>query len=162
MRLFRYSDVSRVFPDIPARTLRYWTEAGLLNPEQKADGPGTRRQYSTRNMVEIGLISELVSYGMPHLFITGIMMALSKENLNESDGFDCVIVSNRLRLTANPLGVKMMLSNFDTWIGKMGDFKAKTTELIFNEKEGLSARTHTISSVIINLAEIWEYVRSKI
>ena len=64
---FQHKDVLRLFPWIKARTLISWVERGLVKPDfQDAAGKGTRRGYSYKNLIEILLVDELLSWGISY------------------------------------------------------------------------------------------------
>ena len=70
---YLHRDILKVFPWIKPRTLISWSERGLVKPLGKAYGRGSARVYSYSNLVEIGIISELLSFGMPFTIIGNIM-----------------------------------------------------------------------------------------
>jgi DNA-binding transcriptional MerR regulator len=163
-KIYEHRDVLKVYPSLKPRTLISWSEKGLLTPVEKASGTGTRRRYSVRNLVEIGVILELVSYKIPHLFISGVMERLSRERLTPENNFDVVVVSSRSNHTMDDSGYF-----FDIRIGSRTDFSKDAAYLIFGEKvvkKGSITTKTTIpqvtSSILVSLKDIWGYVKTKI
>jgi DNA-binding transcriptional MerR regulator len=95
-REFVHKEVLKIFPWIKARTLISWSERGLIKPEfEEASGRGTRRRYSYQNLIEIGVVSELLDYGIPFNMISTFIHA--QEGLSEElrdKGFDMVFLVN--------------------------------------------------------------------
>ena len=61
---FTHKDILAVFPSIRPRTLISWSEKGLINPLEKPINRGGKRVYSYENLIEVGFIRELLSWGV--------------------------------------------------------------------------------------------------
>ena len=164
MDLYNHKDVLKVYTDLKPRTLISWVDKGLLSPQVKASGTGTRNQYSVNNLVEIGVIRELASYGMPHNVISSILKELSnKARLTEDDGYDVVFsvcrsyVSGYKRRTAHVGHIQ---------VGSRSNFAREASELVFGERqveESLSTAFPEVgSAIIVSLADIWEYIKARL
>ncbi len=63
--VYQHKDILRIFPDLSARSLVSWTEKGLLVPfHGDARGRGTIRRYSFDNLIQAGVIRELMALGV--------------------------------------------------------------------------------------------------
>lgn len=58
---FRIGDLSRMF-GITSRTVRYYEELGLIEPQNREDGE--HRRYSDRNVIRMKRIQQLKDYGL--------------------------------------------------------------------------------------------------
>jgi len=163
MNLYGHHQVIDIFPDLKARTLISWSEKGLFTPEVNASGTGSRRLYSAKNLVEIGVIRELVSYRIPHDFIRSVMERLRKTRLSEKDGFDVVITLSRQLLGGGKDDIGFLL---DVRVGKRSNFRKEAGELVFGErwpsKQTFQRTPSTASAVVVSLADIWEFVRDRV
>jgi DNA-binding transcriptional MerR regulator len=73
-QLYTQGDVNRIFGEIPSRTLRFWVESGLVEwAGEHEDRRGKHRQYSFINLVQLGLVEELMGLNMPVKIVKGIM-----------------------------------------------------------------------------------------
>ena len=124
--------------------------------------------YSTKNLVEIGVIRELVSYRVPHEFIHSVMTELKKIRLSEDNGFNVIVVLSR-----QLLGGGREVSGFvhDIRVGTRKGFSKQAGELIFGEKLVPSKpgfgkafqRTMMVgSAIVVSLADIWEYIQKNL
>ncbi len=60
---------------ISSRNVQYYTERGLVTPEvDQGEGRGGTRRYSTRNLVEFGIIEALCKYGMSFPMLKKILL----------------------------------------------------------------------------------------
>lgn len=70
---FNHRDILAVFPSIKPRTLISWSEKGLIKPLEKPINRGGKRIYSYENLIEIGFIRELLSWGLGFNKISSIV-----------------------------------------------------------------------------------------
>jgi len=152
---YEHWEVLKIFPTLKPRTLISWSEKGLLTPIEEAMGTGTRRRYSVRNLVEIGVIMELVSYKIPHLFISGIMQNLSKKRLTPETNFDVVVVCSRSNHTMDDSGYIFAIHT-----GSRTEFSKEAAYLVFGQKE--EKQEHFTSAILLSLKDIWEKIWRKI
>jgi len=55
-----YTKKAGSFSDVPPRTVQSWTEKGIVTPDiADTTGTGSKRLYSVRNCIEIGIIKSL-------------------------------------------------------------------------------------------------------
>lgn len=68
---------------ISERTLRYLADRGIIVPElaDAVGRPGIRRRYSFRNLVEWGVVEELLGYGINLHEIRGILRFLRRSGM---------------------------------------------------------------------------------
>lgn len=78
-KLYRHSEVLKIYPSLRSRTLISWSEKKYFIPEVKPSGPGSRRQYSLKNLVEVGVIFELVKHRAQKGVILNVMNRLSDD-----------------------------------------------------------------------------------
>lgn len=76
--MYQQKDIQKIFPEIKARTVISWQEAGFIVPAQSGKGPGSRRLYSFRNLIEIGTINQLRLSGVPREWIPSYLDRLDK------------------------------------------------------------------------------------
>ena len=82
---FRHSDLMKIFPSLKPRTIISWSERELLEPDiQDAAGRGSSRCYSYKNLIEIAIIGEFLSYGMPFSFVRKVVRSRQfRQAMNE-------------------------------------------------------------------------------
>jgi DNA-binding transcriptional MerR regulator len=79
---FQSKDICSIL-DIPARQLLLWAERGLIVPEHRdAKGRSSSRVYSLKNVVEAGVIKELVSWGMDLSSIKCFLERMKTDKIN--------------------------------------------------------------------------------
>jgi DNA-binding transcriptional MerR regulator len=89
---FLHKDVLKIFSWIKPRTLISWSERGLIKPDlSDASGRGSARVYSYANLIEIGVVSEFLTYGIPFSFIESILKTPPIAKMRETQNFDVVI-----------------------------------------------------------------------
>jgi DNA-binding transcriptional MerR regulator len=68
------SDLNKIFPDTPSRTLRSWIDAGMVEWAGEArDGRGVHRLFDDWNLYQIGIVIRLASLHFPLSFIKTLM-----------------------------------------------------------------------------------------
>jgi len=68
-------EVNKIFGHIPSRTLRFWVESGLVEwAKEHEDGRGKHKLYSFKHLVQLRLVSELMTLKMPVKIVKGIML----------------------------------------------------------------------------------------
>lgn len=172
MRNFKHGDVIKIFPDLKPRTLISWSEKGLFEPVVLPQGPGSRREYSERNLIEIGIIRVLISYRFPHSIVKPLMQYLRQHELWQSREYDIVIALRRQYVSGSDLSDPSLGYIEDYRIAKRTDFGKVATELVFLEryeeasefaKYGLSkvhiAVPGVASAIVISVLGIWEVLR---
>lgn len=163
--LFKHRDVLRIYPDLRPRTLISWVDKGLLSPEVKASGTGTRNQYSVKNLVEIGVIRELITYRIPQSVVESIMRQLANEAslLTEENDFDVVVVYSRGYVSGYKSAVAY---TGHVRVGSRSRFAEKANFLIFGEESlpdwGSTYIPESSSAIVISLRDIWEYIRNRL
>jgi len=67
---------------VPERALRYWADRGVVVPEvaDAVGRPGIRRRYSFANVVQCGVVKELLGYGI-NLHEAGDVLAFLRKTL---------------------------------------------------------------------------------
>lgn len=78
---YRIGDLARMF-GITSRTVRYYEELGLIEPENR-DG-GEHRRYSERNVVRLKRIQQLKDYGLTLLEISELFDLAKKDRSGDS------------------------------------------------------------------------------
>jgi len=163
MELFNHKDVLRVYTDLKPRTLISWVDKGVLSPQVKASGTGTRNRYSVRNLVEIGVIRELTSYGMTHNYISSILKQLAeKKTLTEEDGYDVVVAVSRGYVSGYRRGMAYIPY---VRFGSRSRFDREAATLVFGERQDgdiLTIIPEVGSAIIVSLADIWEYIKARL
>lgn len=102
MQTVQHKDVIKVFPGVSPRTLINWSERGLFEPAVQPDGTGTRREYSVYNLVEIGIILELRSFGLSTRAIFTNLQDIQEE-IQATEDFDYIMVIRARRPYIDPL-----------------------------------------------------------
>ena len=102
---FIHSDLLKIFPYINPRTLISWSERGLIKPDLlDSSGRGSSRVYSYSNLIEIGIVFELLRLGLPFSMIAAIMGSDAVMGLRNTKDFDVVLWTYRQApdTTTNP------------------------------------------------------------
>jgi len=160
MRLYAHRDILKIFPDLKARTLISWSEKGLFSPAIDASGTGSRRLYTKKNLVEIGVIRELISYRFSHDIIRPLIKELN--NRVKKNNFDMVIVARRQLVSGG------YVTGFTT--GSRKKFAENGARLIFGEKSIPLSNGSTYkecalavgSAIVVSLADIWEFIKKQL
>jgi DNA-binding transcriptional MerR regulator len=144
----------RVFPDINPRTLISWSEKGLFTPEVLADGSGTRRAYTVQNLVEIGIIHELVTRHTPHQLISLILYNFSNRKDIPADFDEGIIIA----MISGKLPKNSALRRFET-----SEIKIVPTKKISETLQKIHSANSKVTYVsIVFVSAIWEKVEEMV
>jgi DNA-binding transcriptional MerR regulator len=150
MATWKHADVLKIFPDIKPRTLISWAEKGLITPEVLAKGSGTRREYTLNNLLEIGIIKELVSRNVPHPLISQIVFDFSTYK-HISQNYDLAII---VAMISAKLPKKSSLRSYET-----PDIKIVMTEQITETIEEIYRANDAVTYVsMIFVFPIWKKI----
>lgn len=93
--LYTLKDVKRYYPTLNFRSLQIWCKRGVIIPAEPAKKQGIPAKFSYLNLIEIGLIMQLVRFGFDRHPILSQMMRDGKEKkrrwIDDLD-FNCVHV----------------------------------------------------------------------
>ena len=153
MNLYEHRNVLKIFPDLKTRTLISWSEKGLFKPEVEARGPGTRRGYSKKNLIQIGVIRELVSYGLRHAIIKVIMYSLEQIFSLDDTTLDYVIIVQKQLLPDGQWGTVPSFA-------LRSIFSKEAGRLVFDE--GSKDFPPVGSATIISVNNIWGYIQRRL
>jgi DNA-binding transcriptional MerR regulator len=167
--LYTQREVSKIFPDVPNKTLIYWARQGLVEwAAETRDARGIARLYNSWNLFQIALVRELAGLG---IFIEKIRRIMSFfEDFPAEGHYSCDNEGNKVLETClrseffsseNGLKYKLII------IKKMDDRGWQEPTIIgtsnltddndlFKREFGLLMNIHT--TVIINLSTIHDYV----
>lgn len=165
-KTYQHKDILRVYSDLSPRSLVSWTEKGLLTPDHgDATGRGTMRKYSFDNVVQAGVIRELMAFGLTFREII-LVNDHWKSEMKKFD-YDCVLFFQRA--TFKSLSDKTMPHRFDVRVvsmKKLDQYKASTIFETFaqdeNTKELVPIGTDVsfTGALFINVARIYQLVES--
>lgn len=165
MNTYTNRDVLRVFPDLKTRTLISWSEKGLFTPLLAPDGPGSRRLYSVKNLLEIGIIRELVLYRFSLFAIKSILNKLSGRLASDDDDYDYLVICRRQYSPHVPESLGYVE---EIIIDKRSTFNEQAGKLIFgeqkieiNEHEGRKQLPFVGSSILVSVLDIWNIVKAR-
>jgi DNA-binding transcriptional MerR regulator len=75
-RLYTQRELSRIFPDVPNKTLIFWAREGLVEwVAERRDARGIARLYNRWNLFQVALVRELAGLGISIRFIRLLMGA---------------------------------------------------------------------------------------
>jgi hypothetical protein len=95
---YTLQDAAKIFPKLNPRTLQVWVSRGVIKPEIPSAGQGFPVRFSYVNLVEIGLVLQLVRLGAnSHAFLKKLMEFAKRLQMDNSwiDGwhqFDCFLL----------------------------------------------------------------------
>lgn len=165
MRVYTNKEVVQIIPELKPRTLIDWSEAKMFEPEQDADGIGSRRLYSFKNLVEIGVLRELISYRISRDMARTIMAALDERLSSDKDNYDFVIAVRQQPVSLD----KGFGSVISVHIGSRSDFGKDAARLVFNEirtvvdgVENVQRGLHIGSAIIVSVSDIHEFIVSRL
>ncbi len=163
---YQHKDILQLFKDLSPRSLVSWTEKGLLAPEYgDARGRGTVRKYSFDNVMQIGVIKELMSLGFTFREIKGLFTDDYKTKMKDLK-YDCVFFWQRPMLRDGQSQKFEYL--FRSYILSMEEFNNLKAESIFEDfdtyingkwsthKSGMSI----INFTAINVSDIFRMVNN--
>lgn len=76
---YTLKDVSDIFPQINPRTVQVWVKKGVIRPAVSSSGQGFPVKFSYLNLVEIGLVWQIVKLGLDsHAFFLKVMEYVEK------------------------------------------------------------------------------------
>jgi DNA-binding transcriptional MerR regulator len=154
--MFKQKDVLRIFPDLTARQLIHWAQIGIIRPhvegrDPQTPGRGKWRQYSLKNLYQIGIILELLMYGISLWYIRALLNPPG--NINpplSAKNMDGVMLIRAIRGKGPHESPPPSAAEFFSW----QDFQSQGVEKLVESHPNWV----TASSVVINLRTIKEYV----
>lgn len=154
---FGHKEVRQIYPWTKDRTLISWSERGLIEPATGASGRGSARGYSYTNLIQIGIIDQLLQYGIPFAIIAAIMKGTSVKEMIEKKDFNRVIWSDR-----QIVSFETQMDKGPAFVGtvecvKIDDFLADGGQLLFGNERG-----NVTSAVIVNVKSIKNFVDRQI
>ncbi len=162
--IFHHKDILEVFSDLSPRSLVSWTEKGLLTPDHgDATGRGTMRKYSFDNVLQAGVIRELMKFGLTFREII-LFDDHWKSEMKRFD-YDCVLSFQRA--TFKSLTENTMPHRFDVRVVSRKKFeKYKATDIwaIFaydrntDELVPVAIDVSFTSALFINVTRIYQLV----
>lgn len=168
MKTIQHKDVIKIFPGVSPRTLINWSEKGLFEPAVQPDGTGSRREYSVYNLVEIGIILELRSFG---LSTHAIFMNLQKMQgeIQEAEIFDYIMIIRARRPYIDPLeppnnGDEMHEVKETILLRKSELNGARATNIMvpYPSKSEPTKGFNAFSALVVDIEAIYEYVCSQL
>ena len=91
---YQHKDIVRIFPNIPARSIISLCEKGLITPDYgDTTGNGVPRKYSLDNVIQIGIVREMMKWGMPCRSIKPLLDDKAKSEL-KANGYKTPIEAN--------------------------------------------------------------------
>lgn len=90
-------DVAAIFPDLKFRTVQMWIKRGVIRPSTPSSGQGFPVRFSYLNLVEVGLVWQIVRLGLDsHSYFFRVMnyVQVMKKGNRWIDGlnFDCFFI----------------------------------------------------------------------
>lgn len=164
---YQHKDIIRVFPDLSPRSLVSWAEKEILIPDHHdANGRGTVRKYSFDNVVQAGIIRELMAFGLNFRDIKHTLIDYWKKRMIELK-YDCVLIIQRQTFPSSKGAGFDLISHFDTRVWDSKELDRYGARIILessgfiNETDKLvpHGKTPTISGVLIaNVKRIYRHV----
>jgi DNA-binding transcriptional MerR regulator len=164
---FTHSNILKIFPNVKARTMISWSERGLIQPLQDAAGRGSARIYSYTNIMEIGIIKELLQHGIPFSHIVIAMRSDKMKNLLKSEMWDTIFWISRgetLGLSKRMPVVSFGVTPIDEFLVTGGKMIMGVGTMTLTEEstgrvmEGPFPVTFKSSAVVINVSTLKQYV----
>lgn len=168
-KLYTQGEVSKIFPDVPNKTLIYWARQELVEwAAETRDARGIARLYNRWNLFQLGLVRELAGLG---ILIEGIrrIMSFFKDFPpeghysydNEGNKVLETCLPSEFFSSENGLKDKLIIIKKMDDRGWQEPTIAGTSNLtddndLFKKEFGLLMNIHT--TVIINLSTIHDYV----
>jgi hypothetical protein len=109
---YTLKDVAEIFPNLNPRTVQVWVKKGVIRPAIISSGQGFPVRFSYLNLIEIGLVWQIVRLGLDsHAFFLEVMEYAGKYRLTNRwiDGrynFACFFVYPELTAFCRKLDEK--------------------------------------------------------
>jgi len=89
---YQHKDIIKIFPDLSPRSLVSWAEKEILIPGvEDARGRGTVRRYSFENVVQAGIIRELMALGVTFRIIKNFLGKQLRKRIKKLD-YECILL----------------------------------------------------------------------
>ena len=171
---YQHKDIIKIFPDLSSRSLVSWAEKEILAPDHSdAKGRGTVRKYSFDNVVQAGIIRELMGLGLTFRDIKTFITDHWKKEMKKFE-YDCVLIVQRhmfgvnLRRRPDKTSSAFVLKHhFDVRVFSLDEFEKYGRDVIFGtstytkKKKKLVpiGKSQTISSVLlVDVKRIYDHV----
>jgi len=93
---YTLKDVMEIFPNLNPRTVQVWSKRGVIRPALSSSGQGFPVRFSYLNLIEIGLVWQIVRLGLDsHLFFQKMMEYARKYPFRWIDrcyNYDCFFI----------------------------------------------------------------------
>lgn len=150
---YLHGDVLKIFPWIKPRTLISWSERGLLRAEfGEADGRGSSRVFSYTNLIEIGILSELLQNGVPFSVIRMITESEQVRDTLAQKAFNNVVFFQRQLVSSD-----VPMNKTAPWIGFVGSL---TLDEFVKNSRSLAMNLSTL--VLINIGSIKRFIDARV
>jgi DNA-binding transcriptional MerR regulator len=166
METIQHRDVVKIFPGITSRTSINWSDKGLFEPAVQASGTGTRREYSIYNLVEIGVIIQLRSYGLRNNPISNHLKKM-EEVMRPLDylAFDFGMIVRPRKPDIDFLGGRIggeVYESMETILLRKESFNSMRFDNIFGDLPGAEGEGRAYSALAVDIQEIYYYVRERL
>lgn len=152
---FSHTNILKIFPTIKVRSMISWSERGLIKPLQDASGRGSSRIYSYKNLIQIGIISELLRYGLSFSNISGVMRHGGIEDILENEEWDTIFWFAH----GTPSGVLNIHNEFSYNSAPITLFKKRGGEMLLGQARMSNDSFEFVpSALILNVGKIKDYV----
>ena len=164
-KIYRHKDILIFFPDLSPRSLVSWAEKGLLIPDHgDAAGRGTMRQYSFDNVVQAGVIRELMAFGLTFRDI--ILVDNHWKSEMKRFNYDCVLSFQKATFRSK----NTMPYRLDVRVDSMENFKKNKADVIwsassYNTNGDLVQIGPDVSytgALFINVTRIYQLIKTRL
>jgi DNA-binding transcriptional MerR regulator len=150
---YLHRDVLKIFPWLKPRTLISWSERGLIKADfGEASGRGSSRVFSYSNLIEIGILSELLQNGIPFAIIKLITESSHMKDIISKRSFDKIILFQRQLVSSN-----VPMDKAAPWVGSCGS--STVADFLKNGRPLLSNAT---TLIVLNVESIKRFIDSQI
>lgn len=150
---YLHRDILKIFPWLKPRTLISWSERGLLKADfGEASGRGSSRIFSYSNLIEIGILSELLQNGIPFAIIRLITESSHMKDIISKKAFNQVILFQRQLVNSN-----VPMDKAAPWVGAC----VSLTVADFLEN-GHSLLSNATTLIVLNVESIKKFLDSRI